>query len=137
MMHGDMMIKRILTSSLVCSGLLMSCAATNEPTHTTICALVAKPKDFLNRELAIHAIWSASYHGVLLQDEACPKVGMSVQYPEESEMRGSVSEFKDLAFGNKNIDAKPRKPDSFTGRLIIYPGEIPYLVLELHSFSSP
>lgn len=138
MMRCRAMDKRMAGLMLVWSSLLLSCASTNEPARATVCEIVANPKAFLGKELAIRAVWSASYHGVLLQDESCPKVGMSIQYPEDSDTRGSVRRFMDLIFQNSGAESsKPKGPDSFTGRLIMYPNEIPYLVLELHSFSSP
>jgi hypothetical protein len=134
------MIKKIFISSLTCVGLLASCARADEPTHATICAIVAKPEQFLDGELKVRAIWSVHYHGVLLQDDNCPRVGISIQLPEKIEPRSGINKFLDLAYGEPDNDSGRRLgPDTFIGTLRIQknPIEVPYLILDLRSFSSP
>ena len=132
------MISRILFSSIVCFALSMPYANAGELKTTTVCAVVAEPQRFLGQELKIRANWTVSYHGILLQDESCPKVGISIQFSEDAETHGSVSNFLDLAYKETDLETSERQgPDSFTGQLLNYPGEIPYLVLDLHSFLRP
>jgi hypothetical protein len=131
---------KVLANTLICSVLLTSCADANEPMHTTVCAIVAELERFSGQTVTISAIWDASYHFTLLKDKSCPNVGIAVLISSEARARNSVRQFIKLTHAKpSSVAGGQLGPAHFTGQLQIQksPGEIPYLVLDLRSFSNP
>ena len=130
---------RILSCTFACSILLISCAGASEPIHTTVCAIVADRDRFLGQTVTVRAMWDVSYHFTLLKDESCPEVGIALLISDEASARDNVRSFIELTYQNEGTAPRGESIASFTGQLQMQddPGEIPYLVLDLHSFLRP
>jgi hypothetical protein len=130
-------ISKVFAHAVACSALLASCAHMEEPLPTTVCAIVENPDRFKGQILKVSAVWHVGYHSTLLMDEACPKVGLTIEIPEDARSRDSILTFMDLAYGRSHGDFyRSGGPDVFTGRFQIEKRveDFPLLVLELSSF---
>jgi hypothetical protein len=130
------MTSKVLANILVCSAFLTSCAGVEKPLNTTVCTIVADPARFLGQTVTISASWEMSYHYTFLEDDKCPKVGIGLLISEDARERKDVKDFLEGAYEKPWVDGGRRgEIGSFTGRIRRNSGEIPYLELDLQSWS--